>query len=181
LGFAFGGADQYLGSLVTLGPWTYAVSAMSAPWLLLPFVAGATQRQPRHAVLLGLVVTVSALAGYFVLTVSPLESVPLSRFPTALVALLPSNLLNILGGLVTGPLFGLLGHRWRATRSLSAAAWVAAAFCLEPLVRSAVGRLAWPSIVWVIEIAVGFGLAACFVWARTIHRPRLATGVDSPR
>jgi len=175
VGLAFGGADQYLGSLVTLGSWSYAVSAMSAPWLLLPFVFGATQRQRRHAMLLGLVVTVSALTGYFALTLSPLEGVPLSRFPADLVALVPSNLHNLVGGLVTGPIFGLFGYRWRTTRSLSAAAWVAAAFCLEPLARLAVGQLSWPTIVCGIEVAVGACLGGYFAVARTIHRQRLPT------
>src|SRR5262249_58567658 len=39
-GLAFGAADQYLGSFSALGGWTAAVSGLSAPWLLLPFVAG---------------------------------------------------------------------------------------------------------------------------------------------
>ena len=175
VGLVFGGADQYLGSLLTLGPWAFAVSAMSAPWLLLPFVFGAAQRQGRPAMLLGLVVTVSALTGYFALTLSPLEGVPLSHFPADLVALVRSNLRNIVGGLVTGPTFGLLGHRWRTTRSLSAAGLVAAAFCLEPLARLATGQLSWPSIVWGIEVAVGACLGGCFVVARTIHRQRIST------
>jgi hypothetical protein len=175
VGLGFGGADQYLGSLVSLGSWSHAVSGMSAPWLLLPFAFGATQRHRRHAMLLGLVATVSALTGYFALTLSPLESVPLSHFPADLAALARSNLLNIVGGLVTGPSFGLLGYRWRATRSLSAAALVAAAFCLEPFARLAVGQLAWPTIVWGIEVAAGACLAGCFVLARTTHRRGIAT------
>ena len=55
-GLLFGGADQYLGSLIELGPWTYSVSAMSAPWLVLPFGAGSTQRRAGRAALLGIVV-----------------------------------------------------------------------------------------------------------------------------
>jgi len=64
-GFVFGAADQYLGSRVTLGLWAATVSTASAPWLVLPFAFGCSQVRPRRAMLLGLVVTVAALAGYF--------------------------------------------------------------------------------------------------------------------
>jgi len=169
-GFAFGGADQYLGSRIALGPWASSVSAMSAPWLLVPFAAGTTQRTLRRALLLGLVVTLAALAGYFALTLSPWEGVPLGRTPTALVALLASNVRIILGGLVSGPLFGVLGWRWRTARSWSSAALLAAAFCLEPLARLATGRLYGPGLVWGVEVALGVSLAGFFAAAGAVGR-----------
>jgi hypothetical protein len=76
VGFVFGAGDQYLGSLFLLGPWTSTVSGMSAPWLVLPFAFGATQAGQRRAMLTGLTAVMCALAGYFVMTLSPLESVP---------------------------------------------------------------------------------------------------------
>jgi hypothetical protein len=48
-GFTFGAADQYLGSRVVLGAWAPTVSMISAPWLLLSFVAGMTQEGRRRA------------------------------------------------------------------------------------------------------------------------------------
>jgi hypothetical protein len=176
VGFVFGGADQYLGSRVMLGPWASSVSAMSAPWLLLPFIFGSTQLQRRRAMALGLTATVSALSGYFALTISPLESVPLSRFPADLVSLAHSNLRNIVGGLLSGPIFGALGQRWRITRSLLSAALVAAAFCLEPLARLGVGQLPRPDVVWGTEVALGLCLGAYFAAARMSSRYR---GVDA--
>ena len=140
-GLMFGGADQYLGSRITLGPWASSVSAMSAPWLALPFVFGWAQLERRRAIVVGLTVTVAALAGYFAMTLSPVEGVALGRFPGDLVALARSNLRNIVGGLLTGPLFGALGWRWRTARSWASAALLAAAFCLEPVARLAVGQL----------------------------------------
>jgi hypothetical protein len=47
----FGGGDQYLGSL-SWHPWAADVSLLSAPWLVLAFLAGCTQRDPRRATLL---------------------------------------------------------------------------------------------------------------------------------
>src|SRR5437764_12975746 len=91
VGLAYGGTDQYLGSLhpmMGLGTWTPTAAQMSAPWLLLPFVLGATQVRSRRAMLVGLIVTQAALVGYFAMTLSPIEGVPLSRMPSSLVALL---------------------------------------------------------------------------------------------
>lgn len=169
VGFVFGGADQYLGSRVALGPWTSSVSAMSAPWLLVPFVFGSRAPGRRRAMAAGLLVTLAALAGYFALTVSPFEGVPLARVPDALMTLLDSNVRIILGGLLTGPLFGALGWRWRALRSWSSAALLAAAFCLEPLARLATGRLDGPTFVWGVEVVLGACLAAFFALAGAVH------------
>lgn len=175
VGLVFGGADQYLGSLFLLGPWASTVSGVSAPWLVLPFAFGATQTGQHRAMLAGLTAVMCALAGYFVMTLSPLESVPLSHFPSDLIHLLPSQLANIVGGLVTAPLFGLLGRRWRTERSWISAAALAATVCLEPLARLAVGRLSSPDLVWLIEIALGTCLAAYFACAGARYRRRLHT------
>ena len=169
-GLVFGGADQYLGSRVTLGPWAYSVSAMSAPWLALPFVFGSAALDRRRAIGVGLTVTVAALTGYFALTLSPLEGVALGRFPGDLAALAHSNLRNIVGGLITGPLFGALGWRWRTARSRASAALLAAAFCLEPVARLAVGQLSSPASVWGTEVAFGVLLAGYFVIAGAARR-----------
>jgi hypothetical protein len=167
LGLAFGAADQQLGTLTAeLGPWTSTAAQMSAPWLVLPFLIGLTQPDARRAAVLGLVVTASALLGYFAMTYSPLEIHPwtFDRFTSGFVAVTTSgyNPLYILGGLVTGPLFGLLGQRWRLRRSWVSAAIVTGALCLEPLARSASGQLMPPAPVWVAEVAFGVVVAALF-------------------
>jgi hypothetical protein len=171
LGLAFGAGDQFLGSRsISLGLWASTAAQMSAPWVILPFVLGVTQLNARRAALLGLVVTVSALFGYFAMTYSPIEIHPWSveRFTTGMVAITIReryNALYILGGLVTGPLFGLLGQRWRVRRSWVSAALVAGALCLEPLARWAVGQLMPPAHVWGVEVASGAVLAAAFAYA----------------
>jgi len=130
----FGAGDQYLGTIHAanaMGWWSISVSLLSAPWLILPFLVGATQGRPRRAAVAGLVVTLSALAGYFAMTLSPMEGVHFSL--VSLRGLLGTNQLNEIGGLVFGPLFGWLGYRWHARRSWLAAALVTGALCLEPL------------------------------------------------
>ncbi|HMK92429.1 MAG TPA: hypothetical protein VK576_05475 [Thermoleophilia bacterium] len=174
-GFAFGAADQYLGSRAALGAWAPAVSTTSAPWLVLPFVAGCTQVRSRRAMLIGLVTTMAALAGYFALMWSPLEGVAAGQVLPHLPALLGTQWLNIVGGLVTAPLFGLLGQRWRVRRSWLAAALVVAALCLEPFARLATGRLWGPPVVSWLEALVGALFAAYFVFERLSRDRRLAT------
>ena len=169
-GFAFGAVDQYLGSLITLGPWTSAVSGLSAPWLVLPFVAGCTQPRPRRAMVAGLVTVGAALLGYFIMTVSPFEGVAPNRFASGLVAIASSNRLWIAGGLVTAPLYGLLGRRWRIDRSWASAALLAGCVSLEPSARWAVGRLPATNAVWLAELAAGACLAAYFLLAKQRRR-----------
>jgi hypothetical protein len=132
LAFAFGGADQYLGSLLA-HPWAADVSLLSAPWLVLPFLAGWTQREPKRAALLGLACTLSALLGYGLMTLSPIEGAELTV--TTIRGFVLSSSPVIVGGLLTGPLFGWFGNRWRNDRAWLGALAVAVAFCLEPLAR----------------------------------------------
>jgi hypothetical protein len=168
VGFVFGAADQYLGSLVELGPWAAAVSGMSAPWLVFPFVFGSRQATPRGAILIGMTATFSALLGYFVMTLSPVEGVSLSNVD--LVSFVESQWPNIVGAFATAPLFGYLGLRWRERRSWVAAALVAGAVCLEPAARYAVGRLDPPTAVWATEVLLGVLLAAYFAVRIAVRR-----------
>jgi hypothetical protein len=170
VGLAFGAADQYLGSMSWLGPWAATTAQVSAPWLILPFLTGMTQERSRRAVVLGLLVTLSALLGYFAMTSSPME-VPMwnfHRFLTGLVAVTTYGGYNaafILAALVTGPVFGLLGQRWRVRRWWVSAAFVAGALCLEPLARWGSGQLFGPAPVWTVEVALGAIAAALFTYA----------------
>jgi hypothetical protein len=171
-GFAFGAIDQYLGTghvTSRLGWWTITVSGMSAPWLLLPFVAGLTQDRARRAVAMGVVVTMSALVGYFVVSNSPLEAVPIAQAGHGILAEVRSgyNPYWILGGLLTSPLFAWAGYRWRVARSWVGPVLVTIALCLEPLARALargriLGGLTGSRVAWGAEIAVGLAVAAVF-------------------
>jgi hypothetical protein len=172
-GLAFGAADQYLGSRSALGGWAAAVSGLSAPWVLLPFVAGMTQRDARRAMALGLVITLSALAGYFAMTYSPMENVPIDRFFPGVLAMVRSgyNPAWIVGGIVTGPLFGFLGQRWRVQRSWISALLITSALALEPLARQVVGMLPPYPLVWGSEVVAGAIIAASFAALIFFSRP----------
>jgi len=178
VGLAFGAADQYLGSLA--GSWTVTVSLLSAPWLVLPFAFGRSQPRARQAAALGLAVTMAALAGYFLMIMCPFEGGRSSFDLREVGGLLLSNLLNILGGVVTGPLYGLLGQRWRTQRAWMSAVLVAGALCLEPVAVTVSGRrfVGESTIVWIVEVASGVVLATYFVVTGLVFR-RTAPGADA--
>ena len=166
LSAAFGAGDQYLGSLTGSGHawafgWSSDVSLLSAPWLVLPFVAGMTQRDPRRAALLGLACTYAALVGYALLTLSPVEN---AHFTLAgLRGFAISERSVLLGGIVTGPLFGWFGQQWRTRRAIVGALVTAAALCLEPLARRvSVDPIRYRS-VWLTEVVIGVVFAASVV------------------
>jgi hypothetical protein len=175
LAFAFGGADQYLGSLLA-HPWAADVSLLSAPWLVLPFLAGWTQREPKRAALLGLVCTLSALFGYGLMTLSPIEGAELTV--TTVRGFVVSSSPVIVGGFFTGPLFGWLGNRWRSGRAWLGALVVAGAVCLEPLARVAAGDAYAIDIrtVWVAEVAVGLTMMVYVAIAAIGTRARTGRG-----
>jgi len=175
LSAAYGAGAQYLGSIVhTWGP---DVASLSAPWLLLAFLAGATQRDPIRAALLGLGATFAALLGYFLLTDSPLEGAQYTLGNTH--GFFVSNAPAVIGGIVTGPLFGWFGQQWRTRRAIAGALIAAAAFCLEPLARRAAVRpihmlghgyaVTNPidsHFVVVVEVVLGIALAVAVIARR---------------
>jgi len=179
VGLCFGAADQYLGSLFTLGSWTVSASLLSAPWLVLPFVFGCRESRAGRAAVVGLVVTSSALSGYFLMIMSPFEGGRSSFDSHEVRGLLVSNTLNIVGGLVTGPLYGFLGQRWRTRRAWTSAVLVAGALCLEPLAVVAIGRgYEGSTAVWAAEIASGIAAALFFLATGRAYRHELATKVS---
>ena len=183
-GLVFGAGDQYLGTLAAgsfLGTWSWTVSGMSAPWVIAPFLAGLTQERTRRAMALGLVVTLSALAGYFAMSHSPMEGAPLKDFWPRVVRMVTTgyNPAWIAAGLVTGPLFGYLGSRWRIDRWWVGAAAVVGSLFLEPLARLPVGMLSGAPIVWGVEVALG-GIATAWFALAIVNARRVPAHVASP-
>lgn len=180
LSAAFGAGDQYLGSLTGSGHawafgWSSDVSLLSAPWLVLPFVVGATQREPRRAALVGLACTYAALFGYMVMTLSPVEHAHISA--AAIRGFAVSERAVLIGGIVTGPLFGWFGQQWRTRRALTGALVTAAALCLEPLARRVTINPIGNRDVWLAEVAAGLALAAAVLVHRFRPRP---SGIGFP-
>jgi hypothetical protein len=176
LAAAFGAGDQYLGSWAAHG-WAADTSLLSAPWLLLPLLAGYTQRSARRAIILACGCTLVALIGYLAMTLSPFEQATVTA--TGVLGLLAGQLRWFVGGAITAPLFGWLGYRWRAGMSRWVPLLAAAVVCSEPLVRSAVGYAIRSAPVRQWEILAGLAIAACdLVWLAI--RPRPASTLAGP-
>ncbi|MGD1011520.1 MAG: hypothetical protein ABR925_03155 [Acidimicrobiales bacterium] len=178
VGLVFGGADQYVGSINATGLWTISLSMLSAPWLVLPFAFGCSQLRARRAAAVGLVATMSALAGYFLMIIGPFEGGQWTVNLREIHGLLFSNAPNLIGGLVTAPLYGVLGQRWRTRRAWTSAALVAGALCLEPLALTLAGR-SYPgdAVVWPAEAGVGIAVAICFIAMGVAFRRRADAGL----
>lgn len=198
--FAFGAIDQYLGAVSS--PALTEVSGMSATWLLVPFLAGAWQAGELRAALTGLASTWLAVLAYVVMIVSPMEGTHLGPRPVGtvgswtqltphvLMAAFASQWLWFVGGLITGPLYGWLGYRWRARRAMAAGLIAALPVALEPAVRWLTSRLGlehlsglafgWPSYrsavaAEIAEATLGMALAGLIAMAtlRTERQQRL--------
>lgn len=175
---ALGAGDQYVGSLTRFWPAAWEVPALSAPWLLLPFAAGALQRDWRRAALVGWLATLAALIGYGLMVISPVEHAHFTG--QAFAAFARSNRLWFAGATLSGPAFGCLGRWWAASRAWPAAALTAGAVTLEPLVHATAHRVMPVGYVPLgpvtgAEFAIGVALAGWFGW-RHARYPRRSEG-----
>lgn len=166
--FAFGAIDQYLQVAIPIssqGVYQFAVqvsNGMSALWLLVPFLAGAWQASRLRAALVGLVATWLSVLAYVFMIVSPMEGAHLTS--RAVAFSLASQWPWFAGGLITGPVFGWLGHCWRGRRSPLVALLVALPILLEPGARwlaagLGLGNLPWIRFQWPLD---GGGVTAEF-------------------
>lgn len=158
LAAAFGAADQYLGSRgFALGYWATQASLLSAPWLLVAFLAGWSQPTAKRAAILGLACTFAALGGYWAMTLSPMEGAHITA--RGIGGLVASQALLVVGGWATGPLFAWLGYRWRTRRDPVSALAVALAVSCEPIAHAIVGTSDSFGGVWAAEIIAGLLMA----------------------
>ncbi len=146
-----------------------ALGNASAPWVVVPFFAGAAYTRPLHGALAGIAVTVAAFLGFYVAEAAILD---LGPHPWYVDLRLTLGTLNIYEkfGFLSGSVYGALGSVW-ATRRLPMAAVAASAvglaFVVEPLVVWTLwhegiwggpGILHYPGL-WITEIAIGLALA----------------------
>lgn len=143
-----------------------AVGNASAPWLLVPFVAGAAAgpRRLATAATVGLAATLAALAGFYVANSFVLDLGP-HPWLTDLGLTIRGGLYWAERALVSGPIFGALGGWWRRDRSLAAAAVIAAMFVLEPA--------AW----WLYNLHIGGGAAYAVPQYPALWLGEIAVGV----
>jgi hypothetical protein len=139
------------------------VSNLAAPWLVLGFLAGRSQRTPGRAAATAVLTEVGALMGFYA------HFLPLHTGDPALPpkALLPRMIGNLDGwfsflapwlpaAVAAGLAYGLLGAAWRRSRPLVAAALLGLPFVLEPWAwRLHQGFWEPPAGLWLGETVVG--------------------------
>lgn len=189
--FAFGllaafAKGQNTDGIQTLSQVRSSLGNLSTPWLLVPFIAGTSCYRRLAAALVGLLATVSALAGFYLLTTFVVD---LGHHGVLgdLRLELSANRGYFEAGLVTGPLFAALGCWWRRTRTLPASLVAGTLLMAEPLVLLAggtfgpgrvlaadsglplIGRMVWgwglgadsgavPLSVYALEFAIGLAV-----------------------
>jgi len=157
-----------------------AVGNMSAPWVVLPFVAGVRCRRPSHGALAGVATTVLAFAGFYAAEAAILD---LGAHPWYVDLRLTLGTVNVYErmGLLSGAVYGALGAVWGARRSLLAASAVGAAFLAEPFLVFVVSRegfwggpglLRYP-LLWIAELVIGTALLAAAPLVRRSAARRL--------
>jgi len=143
-----------------------AVGNLSAPWLLLPFLAGALlgRRRAATAAVAGWATCMVALAAFYLANVWVLDLGPHSLL-TDVRLTFSAGRRYLLLGFVAGPVMGTVGGAWRRTGSTMLAMGAASTLLLEPfawLAYQAGSRAtyAYPRGVWAAEMILGAGLCA---------------------
>ncbi|WP_067625352.1 DUF6518 family protein [Alicyclobacillus acidiphilus] len=110
-----------------------AIGNISAPWLLLPFMASvyAKEYQPVHAALTGFLASICALMGFYVANSFVLDLGP-HPWLVDLALTLPGMRFWSLLSVFSGPCFGLLGAWYVRRRALTPALLTALLLVFEP-------------------------------------------------
>jgi hypothetical protein len=113
--------------------WRQTFGNLSAPWMLVPFLAGTSCERARSAALVGLGATFAAFLGFYTAEAAVLDLGPHPWY-TDLELTLSSGHFYWKLGLLSGPVFGVLGWSWAARRLPLAPLALGFAFATEPLI-----------------------------------------------
>jgi hypothetical protein len=120
-----------------------ALGNTSAPWVLVPFLAGTRYPRVWHAALVGVATTLAAFFGFYLAEAAILDLGSHSWY-TDLKLTLGSGQVYETWGLLSGSLYGALGGVWASRQLLAAPIAVGLAFICEPLIV----LLAWWAGIW---------------------------------
>ncbi|MCW2965510.1 MAG: hypothetical protein JWO17_2762 [Actinomycetia bacterium] len=153
-----------------------ALGNMSAPWVVVPFLAGARYSSVWRATLVGIAATLAALLGFYVAEAAILD---LGSHPwyTDLQLTLRAGRYWATWGFLSGAVYGALGGIWASRRIAAALAAVGLAFICEPLIVLVLSRAGiWGGAgllehrwIWISEVLSGLACIA-FVAVETRRR-----------
>jgi uncharacterized protein DUF6518 len=154
-----------------------ALGNTSAPWVVVPFLAGTRYPRVWHAALVGIATTLAALFGFYLAEAAVLDLGPHPWY-TDLRLTLGSGRLYETWGLLSGAIYGALGGMWASRWLPAAPVAVGLAFVGEPLIvfflwRAGIwgggGLLLHYPWMWITEVLLGLG-AITFVVAKAPAR-----------
>jgi hypothetical protein len=151
------------GGIDTFSTFRTDLGNLSAPWLLVAFLAGTQASRLMWGALLGLAATLSALFGFYLLS-SMIVDLGSHSLLGDLWRELSANRIYLEAGLASGPIFGALGAWWTRTRTLGASIVVGALMIAEPLATLALGMISSngalrsPELPAVVRGVSGWGL-----------------------
>jgi hypothetical protein len=158
-----------------------ALGNLSAPWIVIPFLAGTRCTSVWRAALVGVATTLASLIGFYVAEAAVLD---LGPHPWYVDLQLTAGSVNIYEkwGFFSGAVYGALGYLWASRRWAAAAAAVGLAFICEPAIVLLLARAEiWGSgllldyrWLWVSEVLIG--LAAIGYVLREARRPLVTAG-----
>lgn len=186
--FAFGvlaawAKGQNTGGVAEVSQARNALGNLSTPWLLVAFFAGMQTPQIGRGAVVGLVATLFALAGFYLLS-TLVENLGGHGFIGDLRLELSGNRAYFEGGVITGPIFGALGAWWRRRPTARTSLLAGGLLIAEPLVMLALGPIhhrvlsAGTGLPLVARIIPGWGLTSnsgAAAWA--VYAAELALGI----
>ena len=160
-----------------------ALGNLSTPWLLVAFFAGMQCPTPWRGAFVGLVATLFALGGFYLLS-TLVENLGGHGFIGDLRLELTGNRAYFEGGVITGPIFGALGAWWRRRPTARTSLLAGGLLIAEPLVMVALGPIhhrvlsSGTGLPLIARIIPGWGLTSssgAAAWA--VYATELALGV----
>jgi hypothetical protein len=157
-----------------------ALGNTSAPWIVLPFLAGTRFARGSRAALAGFAVTLASFLGFYVAEAAVLD---LGPHPWWDDLRLTAGYVNVYEkwGIFSGLVYGTLGWLWAYRSNAVAAVSVGCAFVAEPAIVLFLSRAGiWPGLLldydwmWITEIVLGLAAIAVALTARPPHRTRAA-------
>lgn len=142
-----------------------ALGNMSAPWVILPFLAGTRYSRMLQSALAGVAITLVAFFGFYLAEAAVLDLGPVPWYTDLRLTLGSGHAYEVLG-VGTGVVYGALGGFWRGRTHGAALAALGLAFICEPAAVWAIERLGlWGGggllhyrWLWIAEMTFGLCL-----------------------
>ena len=162
-----------------------ALGNTSAPWVLIPFLAGTQYRNVWRAMLVGVATTLAAFLGFYVAEAAILDLGPHPWYVDLRLTLGSGRQYEV-WGLLSGSVYGALGGLWASRAVVAAPVAVGLAFICEPLIvlflwRAGIwgdgGLLLHYRWMWAGEVLIGLAAIAFAVTSGAVTR----TAASAPR